>query len=108
MYLEGIRQATGLTKAGLAVFEIVYKQMQDNPGDDKVHLSWMTVDISKSTYYRGVKELLEKEFLYKTPYDGAYFVNIRYMFNGDRLAFVKGYHLKGAAVQGELQLEDRR
>jgi len=24
-------------------------------------------------------------------------VNIRYMFNGDRLAFVKAYHLQGGA-----------
>lgn len=107
MYLDGVKQATGLTKAGLAMFEIVYNQMQDNPGEDKVHLSYMTADIGKSTYYRGVKELLEKEFVYKSPYDGVFFVNIRYMFNGDRLAFVKGYHLKGATTQGEFALEDQ-
>ena len=29
--------------------------------------------------------------------DGVFFVNIRYMFNGDRLAFVKGYQRKKAA-----------
>jgi hypothetical protein len=27
------------------------------------------------------------------------------MFNGDRLAFVKAYHLKGSGYQPELQLE---
>jgi hypothetical protein len=36
----------------------------------------------------------------------VYFVNIRFMFNGDRLAFVKSYHLKGASRQQELPLPD--
>ncbi len=27
------------------------------------------------------------------------------MFNGDRLAFVKGYRRKGSTVQGELELK---
>ena len=40
-----------------------------------------------------------------------FFVNIRYMFNGDRLAFVKAYHRKSPdrrkhkAVEGQLALE---
>ena len=36
--------------------------------------------------------------------DGVFFVNIRFMFNGDRLAFVKTYHLKDANRQQELPL----
>ena len=36
-----------------------------------------------------------------------FFVNIRFMFNGDRLAFVRSYHLKRAApVQHKLPLVD--
>jgi len=38
--------------------------------------------------------------------DGTFFVNIRFMFNGARLAFVKGYRLKGTGKQGELPLEE--
>jgi hypothetical protein len=41
-----------------------------------------------------LRELLDKEFLYRSPADETVFINIRYMFNGDRLAFVKAYHLK--------------
>ena len=36
--------------------------------------------------------------------DGVFFVNIRFMFNGDRLAFVRSYHLKGTSRQAELPL----
>jgi hypothetical protein len=45
-----------------------------------------------------LRELLEKEFLFLSPYQGLYFVNIRYMFNGDRLAFVTGYKRKSAKL----------
>lgn len=50
--------------------------------------------LNDRTYQRGLRELLDKEFLFRSPEDGTFFVNIRYMFNGDRLAFVKAYHLK--------------
>ncbi|MGD9786066.1 MAG: hypothetical protein AB7E80_17215 [Hyphomicrobiaceae bacterium] len=54
-----------------------------------------------------MRELLEKEFLFRSPYDGTFFVNIRFMFNGDRLAFVKGYKLRNAPPeQGALGLPE--
>src|ERR1017187_6740385 len=36
LYLAGLKQAAELSKAGLAVFEIVYKQLQDRPGQDTI------------------------------------------------------------------------
>ena len=49
---------------------------------------------------------MEREFLYESLVDGLYFVKIRYMFNGDRLTFIRGYKLKGSSAQGELPLND--
>jgi hypothetical protein len=40
--------------------------------------------------------LLDRDFLFRTPWEGTYFINVRYLFNGDRLAFVKGYQRKKA------------
>lgn len=106
MYLAGVKQAAELSKAGLALFEVVYRLIQAKPGDDRVHLSYYTSGLSKSQYYRGQKELLDKGFLFKSQFDGMFFVNITYMFNGDRIAFVKGYRRKGAPeLQGELALD---
>jgi len=109
MFLDGIKQAAGLSKTGIQVFELVYLQMRANPGSDEIKLNqYVAKDhgMSDRTYQRGVRELLEKEFLYRSPSDGVFFVNIRFMFNGDRLAFVKSYHLKGAARQQELPLAE--
>jgi len=109
MFLDGIKQAAGLSKTGIQVFELVYRECHANPGRDEIKLNQYVAkdhNISDRTYQRGVRELLEKEFLYRSPSDGVFFVNIRFMFNGDRLAFVKSYHLKDASRQQELPLAD--
>jgi hypothetical protein len=110
LFLDGIKQAAGLSKTGIQVFELVYKEMRLNPGSDEIKLNQYVArdyGISDRTYQRGVRELLEKECLFRSPSDGVFFVNIRFMFNGDRLAFVKSYHLKdSAARQQELPLLD--
>lgn len=109
LFLDGIKQAAGLSKAGLSVFELVYRQVQATPNTDKVELSFYLAsqhikDLTDRTYRRGLRELLEREFLFRSPSDGVFFVNIRYMFNGDRLAFVKGYKRKGALPKPDNQL----
>lgn len=107
LFLDGIKQAAGLSKAGMQVFEMVYHQVRANPGTDEIKLNlYVAKDhgLSDRTYQRGVRELLEKEFIYRSPSDGVFFVNIRFMFNGDRLAFVRSYHLKEPARQHELAL----
>jgi hypothetical protein len=99
LFLAGLKQAAGLSKSGLAIFEVIYQQMRQNPGRDQVHLSFYAAaqtipDLAERTYRRGVRELLDREFLFRSTFDGVFFVNIRFMFNGDRLAFVKAYQLK--------------
>jgi hypothetical protein len=94
LYLAGLKQAAGLSKAGLSVFEFVYTQVRERPGQDTVPLDAYSSSLHPVTYRRGLRELLEKEFLFRSPNPGLFFVNIRFMFNGDRLAFVKGYKLR--------------
>jgi hypothetical protein len=94
LYLEGLKRAACLSKAGLSVFEIVYNEMRSKPGEDTVLLGVGMGDMEERTFNRGLRELLEKEFLFRSTLASKFFVNIRFMFNGDRLAFVKGYRLK--------------
>lgn len=107
LFLAGLKQASSLSKAGLAIFEIVYDQVRESPNTDQVQLSYYRArqrirGLAERTYQRGLRELFDQEFLFRSPEDGTFFVNIRYMFNGDRLAFVKAYQVKGS--QPELPL----
>jgi hypothetical protein len=109
LYLAGFKQAAHLGKAGQAIFSVVYWQMRDNPNSDRIGLSFYVASehikgLNERTYRRGLRELLEHEFLFRSPVEGVFFVNIQFMFNGDRLGFVKGYHLQGAQMQHELPL----
>lgn len=109
LFLDGIKQACNLSKSGMQIFELVYHQMRESPGNDKIELSqYMAHDrgLNQRTFRRGLRELLEKQFLYRSTSDGLFFINIRFMFNGDRLAFVKTYHLKESGQQSELPLDD--
>src|ERR1017187_6734061 len=91
LFLEGIKQAANLSKSGMQIFELVYHQICENHNNDKIELSqYFAHDrgLNERTFRRGLRELLEKEFLYRSTSDGVFFINIQYMFNGDRLAFV--------------------
>lgn len=110
LFLDGIRKTAGLSSTGLMIFELIYNQVRGNPNSDKIEMSFMVVqgllpNLAERTYRRGLRELLDKEVIFRSPVEGVFFVNIRCMFNGDRLAFVKAYHLKGSGYQPELQLE---
>jgi hypothetical protein len=109
LFLDGIKQAAGLSKAGMKVFEVVYNQVRNNPGKDKIELNYYLarkygLDMPERTFRHGLRQLLEKEFIFESLVSEVFFVNIRYMFNGDRLAFVRTYHVKAPAEQPELAL----
>ena len=39
LFLDGMKQAAGLSKAGMAVFELVYRQLQENANSDEKGLA---------------------------------------------------------------------
>lgn len=101
LYINGVKAFKELSNAGTRAFEFLYIAVQNNIGKDMVNLVFADIDqavtpIGKATFYRGMKELLDKEFIAETVMTGRYFVNPDYMWNGDRLAFVKEYRIKKA------------
>lgn len=98
LYITGVSAFVGLSKAGASALEMVISETHKNPGKDRIYLSPLMADelwgVTKRTYLRGMKELIEKEILFEYIEDNWYFINVNYMFNGDRLAFLKTYELK--------------
>jgi hypothetical protein len=96
LFVNGVRALKELTGSGTKVFEVLYLRIQENIGKDRVFMSFTDLDqtatpMSHSTYKRGLAELIQKGFLAATPTQGWYWLNPDYVFNGDRLAFVKEY-----------------
>lgn len=113
IYLAGIRKYGELSKAGATLFEFVYQAMSGLQAKDKdtVEINYILAqrwkpDFARATYFRGMNELLAKEFIFRSMAADVYFVNVRFMFNGDRLVLVQSYKRKSsrAKVENENQL----
>jgi hypothetical protein len=98
LYINGVKAFKDLTGAGTKVFEVLYKRVQNEIGKDVLYLSFYDIDqeetpMSESTYMRGIKELINKDFIAESMTASRYFLNPDFMWNGDRLAFVKEYRV---------------
>jgi len=96
LYVNGVKAFKGLSNAGTRVFELLYLKVQAQIGQDVIYMSLSEIDqqatpISKATFMRGMKELVEKGFIAESLVQNKYFLNPDYMWNGDRMAFVKEY-----------------
>jgi hypothetical protein len=98
LYVNGVKAFRDLSSAGTRVFEILYLEVQKSIGRDRVYLSFAALpegfSLSQATFTRGMRELMDKRFVAPTASIGWYWVNPDYMWNGDRLAYVKEYRLK--------------
>lgn len=89
-----------LNKAGMRVFGALLTVVQNSAiGRDLVYFdhgseSAEAFKISKTTFYRGVEELLEKGFIARHKSVGWYFTNPAMFFNGNRARFIKDYRVK--------------
>ena len=96
LYVNGVKEFKNLTAAGTRVFEVLYFRVQEAIGKDQIWLTFPNIDqkitpMGETTFYRGMKELLDKGFIAESFTPGLYFLNPDFMWNGDRLAIVREY-----------------
>ena len=101
LFVRGVKALKELSGAGTKVFEVLYLRVQENIGKDQIFMAFPSVDqtltpMSQATYKRGMAELIEKGFVAATTVQGWYWLNPSFVWNGDRLAFVKEYKLKSS------------
>ena len=104
LYVNGVKAFRDLSSAGTKVFELLYLRVQATIGKDEIWLTFPNINqaitpISKPVFYRGMKELLEKGFIAESMAPGLYYLNPDYLWNGDRLAFVKAYIKKQSPLE---------
>ena len=108
LYINGVKAFKELTGAGTKVFEVLYLEVQKGISQDRIYMNFGIVNQSISpmglaTYKRGMNELITKGFLAATTLQSWYWLNPDYMWNGDRLAFVKEY--RKATTKPKKQLD---
>lgn len=111
LYVEGASGFAGFSKAGVRVFTVLYHAIQrERPGADRLWIHFKDVDqnitpMSLATFKRGMRELLDARYIAESDRQGMYWLNTVMLFNGDRLAFVKEYRLRGSRNARAKQLE---
>lgn len=113
VFAAGVAATYDLKKTAQRVFQVVLDQYQRTPMSrgyaDYVNLFWFgdgiegrDIGMSEKTFQRGLKELLEKRFIY--PKDSASFwTNPALFFKGDRVLFIKEYRRRKPADQDALE-----
>lgn len=109
VFAAGMSAAYELSKTAQRVFQVVLFQYQQTPMSkgfaDHINLYWFddgidgkAVDMTERTFQRGLRELLDKRFLY--PKDSvSYWTNPALFFKGDRVMFIKEYRRKARALE---------
>jgi hypothetical protein len=103
LFVGGVKALGELSSAGTKVFEILYREVQKHKDKTSVLLNFSYVDqdvtpISESLYYRGLNELVTKEFIAPSLATNLFWINPSFMWNGDRLVFARDYILEGTAA----------
>ena len=103
LFVNGVAAIKELSGAGTKVFEVLYLRVQAEVSKDQVLMAYAAVDqdltpMSAPTYDRGMRELIAKGFIAATPVQGMYWLNLDYLWNGDRLAFVREYRKANPAL----------
>lgn len=98
LFTQNIRVFFDLTPGTMKLVQVLLSQVQKHPNTDRVMLSIAIAQdyfaetqgptLSKASFHRAVKEMLEKQFIAETMLSGLFFINPNLFFNGDRIRFV--------------------
>lgn len=93
LYVGAIRAFNDLTRTGARLLEVVFHELEQNK--DVVFLNPNVAkdyDITERVFYNAINELCVKEILFESSRGlGWYFINVNFIFNGDRLVVAKEY-----------------
>lgn len=107
IFAQGVTAMFDLSRTAQKVFALVLKRYQESemPGgySDCIDLFWFddkldgqAIGITEQTFKKGLRELLDKQFLYpRIPH--SYWINPNLIFKGDRVVFIKEWRKKAKA-----------
>lgn len=115
LYIHSFPVLADLKNSTKLLFQYILSSLSHESNQDRLYIAYKDYQekakrnpifpsISQPTFSRCMKELLELEILFKSTLPNLYFINIAYVFNGDRLRFLTEYQLKKdreEAEQGE-------
>ncbi|VWB72759.1 hypothetical protein BPS26883_03460 [Burkholderia pseudomultivorans] len=105
IYIHSLPVLSELKNSTKILFQYILMSLSEEVGKDQIYMSYddysvnvsqwpLMAKVSRTTYFSCINELLAKGVIYKSYKTNIYFINIAYIFNGDRLTFIEEYTLK--------------
>lgn len=98
LFTQNLRVFFDLTPVTMKLLQVLLSQCQQAPNMDRVMLNLTVMQdffimhqdepMSKASFHRAVRELIDKQFIAETMLGGLYFINPNLFFNGDRVRFM--------------------
>lgn len=103
LFTDNLKVFFDLSPASQKVLHCVLAELQKHPDAEGIWLPWFTVEdfaieksikISRTSFQRALKEMLEKGFIAESENQNFYWINPNLFFNGDRMVFISEYRKK--------------
>lgn len=100
LFTQNLKIFFDLSPSSQKVLQFVLQTLQKNLNADGIWLPWFDIEdysnennlkISRTSYQRALKEMLEKGFIAESERPNFYWINPHLFFNGDRMIFINEY-----------------
>lgn len=96
MFADGVAAMYDLGRSGKRVLSYLLEVVQAHPNTDRIYLHFMEAfdepwGISKNTFFKGMAELIEKQFVAPAALPNMFYLNPCMVWNGDRFRFITEY-----------------
>lgn len=100
LFTDNLKVFFDLSTPSQKVLHCVLAELQKHPDAEGLWLPWFTVEdfaieksikISRASFQRALKEMLEKGFIAESENQNFYWINPNLFFNGDRMVFISEY-----------------
>lgn len=103
LYTKNVKAIFDLKPTTQRVLQYLMVELQKIPNSDAVYLAWVGAEeyfsevdlkVSRASFHRALKELLEKGFIAESTKPNMFWFNPHLFFNGNRMTFIKEYRVK--------------
>ena len=96
VFANGVAGMYDLGRSGRRVLSYLLEVVQGHPNTDRIYLHFMDAveepwGISKAAFFRGMGELVDKQFVAPAALPNMFFLNPCMVWNGDRFRFITEY-----------------
>lgn len=102
IYTKNIKAIFDLKPTTQRVLQYLMNELQKTPNADAIYLAWIgaeeyfseiNLNISRSSFQRSLKEMMEKGFLAESTKPNLFWFNPNLFFNGNRMTFINEFRI---------------